>query len=36
MSVEVAEVWVVRDALLAERRSYPTRADALEAAGLAE
>jgi ketosteroid isomerase-like protein len=36
MSVEVAEVWVIRDALLAERRSYSTRADALEAAGLSE
>jgi ketosteroid isomerase-like protein len=36
MNVEVAEVWVVRDGLLAERRSYSTRADALEAAGLRE
>jgi hypothetical protein len=36
MNVEVAEVWVIRDGLLAERRSYSTRAEALEAAGLEE
>jgi uncharacterized protein len=34
MHVQIAEVWTVRDGLLAERRSYPTRAEALEAAGL--
>jgi ketosteroid isomerase-like protein len=32
----VVEVWTIRDGLLAERRAYPTRADALEAAGLQE
>jgi ketosteroid isomerase-like protein len=36
MNVEVAEVWVIRDGLLTERRSYSTRAEALEAAGLEE
>jgi limonene-1,2-epoxide hydrolase len=36
MKVEVAEVWVIRDGLLAERRSYSTKAGALEAAGLRE
>ena len=34
MNVHVAEVWVVRDGLLAERRSYSTRAEALDAAGI--
>jgi hypothetical protein len=29
-------VWVVRDGLLAERRSYPTKPEALEATGLKE
>jgi ketosteroid isomerase-like protein len=32
----VVEVWTIRDDLLAERRAYPTRAEALEAAGLSE
>jgi ketosteroid isomerase-like protein len=36
MEVRIAEVWTVRDGLLAERHSYPTRADALEAAGLSD
>jgi ketosteroid isomerase-like protein len=36
MTVQVAEVWVIREGLLAERRSYPTRDEALEAAGLRE
>jgi ketosteroid isomerase-like protein len=36
MNVQVAEVWVIRGGLLAERRSYSTRAEALEAAGLKE
>ena len=36
MRVHVAEVWVVRDGLLAERRSYSTKPEALEAAGLKE
>ena len=34
MRVHVAEVWVVRDGLLAERRSYLTMHEALEAVGL--
>jgi limonene-1,2-epoxide hydrolase len=34
IAVRVTEVWVVRDDLLAERRSYWTRAEALKAAGL--
>jgi hypothetical protein len=34
--VQIAEVWTVREGLLAERRSYSTRAEALEAAGLSE
>ena len=36
MRVHVAEVWVVRDGLLAERRSYSTKPEALEAVGLSE
>ena len=36
VNVHVAEVWTLRDGLLAERHSYPTRAEALEAAGLEE
>lgn len=36
MNVRVVEVWAIRDGLLAERRSYSTRAEALEAAGGAE
>jgi ketosteroid isomerase-like protein len=32
----VAEVLTIRDGLLAERKPFPTRADALEAAGLRE
>ena len=34
MNVHVAEVWTIRDGLLAERRSYSTRNEALGAAGL--
>jgi ketosteroid isomerase-like protein len=30
----VVEVWAIRDGLLAERKAYSTRAEALEAAGL--
>jgi len=36
MTVHVAEVWAIRDGLLAERRSYSTKDEALEAAGLEE
>jgi ketosteroid isomerase-like protein len=36
IDVHVAEVYTVRDGLLAERRSYPTRSEALEAVGLSE
>ena len=36
MSVRVTEVWVARDGLLAERRSYSTKHEALKAAGLSE
>jgi uncharacterized protein len=36
MKVHVVEVWVVRDGLLAERRSYSTKQDVLEAVGLSE
>jgi ketosteroid isomerase-like protein len=36
MDVHVAEVWTIRDGLLAERRSYSTRNEALEAAGVRE
>jgi ketosteroid isomerase-like protein len=36
MNVHIAEVWVVRDGLLSERRSYATRQGALEAVGLLE
>ena len=36
ISVQIAEVWVIRDRLLAERRSYSTKAEALKAAGLRE
>ena len=36
MNVHLAEVWTVRDGLLAERRSFTSRAEALEAAGLSE
>jgi ketosteroid isomerase-like protein len=36
MNVQFAEVWTIRDGLLAERRSYSTRDQALEAAGLRE
>jgi ketosteroid isomerase-like protein len=32
----VVEIWTVRDGLLAERKPYSTRAEALEAAGLSE
>jgi ketosteroid isomerase-like protein len=34
--VRVVEVWVVRDGRLAERRTYSTREEALEAVGLSE
>jgi ketosteroid isomerase-like protein len=34
--VHLVEVWTIRDGLLAERRSYSTRSEALEAAGLSE
>ena len=34
IEVHVAEVWTVRDLLLAERHSYATKEQALEAAGL--
>ena len=34
--VHMAEVWRVRDGLLAERHSYSTKGEALEAAGLRE
>ena len=34
--VHMAEVWTVRDGLLAERHSYSTKGEALEAAGLRE
>ena len=33
---QVAELWTFRDGLLAERHSFSTRAEALEAAGLSE
>ena len=36
IEVRLAEVWTVRDRLLVERRSYSTKAQALEAAGLSE
>ena len=36
IDVHMAEVWTVRDGLVSERRSYTTRAEALEAAGLVE
>jgi hypothetical protein len=36
MSVRVIEVWAIRDGLLAERRSYSTREEALAAAGLSD
>ena len=36
MNVHVAEVWTIRDGLLAERRSYSSRNEALEGAGLRE
>ena len=35
IDVHMAELWTVRDSLLAERRSYSTKGEALEAAGLA-
>ena len=34
--VHMAEVWTVRDGLLAERHSYSTKGEALEAEGLRE
>jgi ketosteroid isomerase-like protein len=36
MTVHLAEVYAIRDGLLAERRPYSTRNEALEAAGLSE
>ena len=36
MVVQVVEVWTIRDGLLAERRTFSTRAEALEAVGLRE
>jgi ketosteroid isomerase-like protein len=33
---QMVEVWTVRDGLLAERKSFPSRAEALAAAGLPE
>jgi ketosteroid isomerase-like protein len=36
ITVHIVEVFTIRDGLLAERRSYSTRNEALEAAGLSE
>jgi ketosteroid isomerase-like protein len=36
ITVQIVEVFTIRDGLLAERRSYSTRDEALEAAGLSE
>jgi ketosteroid isomerase-like protein len=36
IDVRMTEVWTIRDDLLAERHSYATRAEALEAAELSE
>ena len=36
MVVQVVELWRIRDGLLAERRTFTTREEALEAAGLRE
>ena len=36
IGVHMAELWTVRDSLLAERHSYSTKEQALEAAGLQE
>ncbi len=36
ITVRMTEVWTIRDDLLAERHSYSTREEALEAAGLRE
>jgi ketosteroid isomerase-like protein len=36
MVVQVVEVWTIRDGLLAERRTFSTRDEALEAVGLRE
>ena len=36
MVVRVVEVWTIRDGLLAERHTFSTRAEALEAVGLRE
>jgi uncharacterized protein len=33
---QVVEVWTIRDGLMAKRRPFSTRAEALEAAGLSE
>jgi hypothetical protein len=32
--VQVVELWTIRDGLLAERQTLPTREEALEAVGL--
>jgi len=32
----VVDVWTIRDGLLAERKPFSTRAEALQAAGLSE
>jgi ketosteroid isomerase-like protein len=36
MVVPVVETWAIRDGLLAERRTFPTRSEGLEAVGLPE
>ena len=36
MVVQVVEVWTIRDEMLAERRTFSTREEALEAVGLRE
>jgi hypothetical protein len=36
ISVQLAEVWTIREGRLAERRSYSTRAEALAVAGLSD
>jgi ketosteroid isomerase-like protein len=36
MTLHIVEVYAIRDGLVAERRSYSTRNEALEAAGLSE
>jgi hypothetical protein len=36
MTFHIVEVFTIRDGLLAERRPYSTRTEALEAAGVSE